>query len=107
MGLPRQGFRRLWLWRWFWPLPARARSRRQRRPPRGRSPRLRSCSSGRASALSEIACELASAYKDGPAAPLVIASPPTSDQTLQSPDRLSARIAQRGGRSARRRSSRQ
>jgi hypothetical protein len=44
--------------------------------------------------MSEIACELASAYKGGGAAPLVIASPVNADLTLPNPERLSVRIAQ-------------
>src|SRR5687768_8447706 len=63
-------------------------------PPTGPAPAASPCSSGKASALSEIACELAGAYKGGPAAPLVIASPISTDLTLPNPERLSARIAQ-------------
>jgi hypothetical protein len=62
--------------------------------PTGPVPAASPCSTGRASALSEIACELAAAYKGGPSAPLVIASPITTDLTLPNPERLSARIAQ-------------
>jgi hypothetical protein len=43
--------------------------------------------------LSEIACEHALAYRGGPPAPLVVASPLATDASVKSPERLTARLA--------------